>query len=141
MSSTWINKVGNALHKVIVEAFHDIWKLRCNEVKTQHILFKDRLRLFPHPRPLHAMTEDDYIAFAKNWQTVHGAGAVPLQPTSHVVSRPSPRQPVTANPSHFSGPNTIMRSQLPPSNPPSSPATPVSVTNYPPHPTILHQEI
>jgi hypothetical protein len=35
-------------------------------MKSKHLVFKDRLRLSLNPKPLHKMTEDDYIKYAEN---------------------------------------------------------------------------
>jgi hypothetical protein len=59
-------RLGKKLHELIVSQHQQIWHTRCNEMKIRHLLFKDRLRLFSNPKPLHEMTEDDYIAYAEN---------------------------------------------------------------------------
>jgi hypothetical protein len=39
-------KLGKTLHKILVENYQAIWKLRCGVVKEKHMLFRDRLRAF-----------------------------------------------------------------------------------------------
>jgi hypothetical protein len=48
-------------------ACKEIWIARCSAIQSSHLLFKDRLKLFPVPKPSHEMT-GDHIAFAKNLQ-------------------------------------------------------------------------
>jgi hypothetical protein len=59
-------RLGKKLHELIVSQHQLIWHTRCNKMKSRHLLFKDRLRLISNPKPLHEMTEDDYIIYAKN---------------------------------------------------------------------------
>jgi hypothetical protein len=59
-STTQALKLGKTLHKILVENYQAIWKLRCSVVKEQHMLFRDRLRVFPTSIPLHEMTDNDY---------------------------------------------------------------------------------
>jgi hypothetical protein len=46
-STTQALKLGKTLHKILVEHYQAFWKLRCTVVKEQHMLFRDRLRVFP----------------------------------------------------------------------------------------------
>jgi hypothetical protein len=51
------------------------------------MLFCDRLRVFSTSKPLHEMTDDDYVAFAIAWKTLH--------PTTHATaSRPTTNSPI-----------------------------------------------
>jgi hypothetical protein len=70
-STTQAFKVGKTVHKILVENYQAFWKLRCTVVKEQHMLYRDRLRVFPTSKPLHEMTDDDYVAFAIAWKTLH----------------------------------------------------------------------
>jgi hypothetical protein len=60
-------KMARTIHRAIVVTHKDMWRAHCDEVKKRKLLFKDRLRFFPIQKPLHEMTEDDYIAFAMAW--------------------------------------------------------------------------
>jgi hypothetical protein len=66
VNDTIFVRLGKKIHELIVSQYQQIWHTRCNEMKIRHLLFKDRLRLFSNPKPLHEMTEDDYIAYAEN---------------------------------------------------------------------------
>jgi hypothetical protein len=99
-------KLGKTLHKILVENYQAFWKLRRTVVKEQHMLFRDRLRVFPTLKPLHEMTDDDYVAFAIAWKTLH--------PTTHAT----PTDPVAQNPVPVSRPVMHPPPQAPP--PPSS---------------------
>jgi hypothetical protein len=105
-STTQALKVGKTLHKILVENYQAFWKLRCTVVKEQHMLFRDRLRVFPTSKPLHEMTDDDYVAFAIAWKNLH--------PTSHAT----PTRPVAQTPIPVSRPVMHPPPQAPP--PPSS---------------------
>jgi hypothetical protein len=63
-----VTRIGKKLHMKILTCYKEIWKARCSAIRKRHLLFKDRLKLFPVQKPLHEMTADDYIAFAKNLQ-------------------------------------------------------------------------
>jgi hypothetical protein len=84
-STTQALKLGKTLLKILVENYQAIWKLRCTEVKEQHLLFRDRLRVFPTLKPLHEMTDDDYVAFVIAWKTLH--------PTTHATATRQLRNP------------------------------------------------
>jgi hypothetical protein len=94
-------KLGKTLHKILVENYQAIWKLRCTVVKEQHLLFRDRLRVFPTLKPLHELTDDDYVAFAIAWKTLHPTIHVtdtrpiaqPSVPATRAVMRPPPQAP------------------------------------------------
>jgi hypothetical protein len=70
------------------------------------MLFRDRLRVFPTSKPLHEMTDDDYVAFAIAWKNLH--------PTTHAT----PTRPVAQTPVPVSRPVMHPPPQAPP--PPSS---------------------
>jgi hypothetical protein len=96
-------KLGKTLHKILVEFnYQAIWKLRCAVVKEKHMLFRDRLRVFPTLKPLHEMTTEDYVAFAIAWKTLHPTTyANPTRPIAQspvLVSRPVMRPPPQAPP-------------------------------------------
>jgi hypothetical protein len=89
-STTQALKLGKTLHKILVENYQAFWKLRCTVVKEQHMLFRDRLRVFPTSKPLHEMTDDDYVAFAIAWKNLH--------PTTHATpTRPVAQTPVSVS--------------------------------------------
>jgi ribonuclease HI len=113
-------RLGKTLHNILVENYQAIWKLGCTVVKEQHMLFRDRLRVFPTLKPLHEMTDDDYVAFAIAWKTLH--------PTNRAAdSRPVPQSPILA-------PRSVIRP--PPKAPPplkssrqSSMQAPIHITS------------
>jgi hypothetical protein len=95
-------KLGKTLHKILVENYQAIWKLRCAAVKEQHMLFRDRLCVFSTLKPLHEMTDDDYVAFAIAWKTLHptthATASRPIVQSPIPVSRPVMRPPPEAPP-------------------------------------------
>jgi hypothetical protein len=115
-STTQALKLGKTLHKILVDNYQAIWKLRCSVVKEQHMLFRDRLRVFPTLKPLHEMTDEDYVAFAIAWKTLHPTThATPTRMIAQApvsVSRPVMRPPPQAPPPPSSSRPSAMRAPI-----------------------------
>jgi hypothetical protein len=62
-------KLGRKLHLSLITGYHNLWIARCNIIKSNHLLLRDRLRLFDTPKPLHQMIEDDYAQYAISLRT------------------------------------------------------------------------
>ena len=88
---TTARRIGKALHSVIVRFHQLLWQTRCKVIKERHYLFRDRLLAFPTLKPLHEMTEDDFIAFASKWRQLH------ISPETSTIPQP-PQRPVTPPP-------------------------------------------
>ena len=97
-------RLGTSIHNLLLGSYKSFWRARCDAIKDRHLLFRDRLRAFPTSKPLHEMLEDDFLAFAKNWQELHGPPRTAVSPSASrgaPTTRPdvpasTPRSPRTA---------------------------------------------
>jgi hypothetical protein len=99
-------------------------------MQSSHLLFKDRLKLFRVPKPLHEMTGDEYIVFAKKLQdhlnqltcinTAHNAS---LSVTQHNTKKLPPTnlykftKPTYGNKRKTISLDTLIQSSHPPKKP------------------------
>jgi hypothetical protein len=58
--------------------------MRCDEIKANGLLFKDRLKMLPQDKPLAEMSKNDFIAFADAWRRRQ----TPLPTWQHLQPRP-----------------------------------------------------
>jgi hypothetical protein len=98
-------RLAKKIHRAIITAHREMWRLRCDEMKAQKLLFKDRIKIFSKQKPLHEMSEDDFYEFAEAWfsqqedhqtqnpKTVHTARPKPSK-------RPGYTQPNTSTLAH-----------------------------------------
>jgi ribonuclease HI len=60
-------RIGKKLHRLIITTYKAFWFDRCTEMREQRLLFKDRLKYFPEQKPIHEMTDEDFVSFAEAW--------------------------------------------------------------------------
>jgi hypothetical protein len=60
-------RIGKKLHRLIITTYKALWFDRCTEMRKQQLLFKDRLKYFPKQKPIHELTDEDFVSFAEAW--------------------------------------------------------------------------
>jgi hypothetical protein len=60
-------RIGKKLYRLIITTYKAFWFDRCTEMRKQRLLFKDRLKYFPEQKPIHEMTDEDFVSFAEAW--------------------------------------------------------------------------
>ena len=115
-------RLGKSIHTLLVDSYQQFWRVRCDAIKDRHLLFKDRLRAFPTLKPLHEMLEDDFIAFAVNWNALHPnpSSTLPLNgaPATCSTSACAPplRTSVPASVSPLLAPHRFVPTPAPPAS-------------------------